>query len=217
MYSGIRFGVYEKLKEASTTPTHSPTTRTLAIYAAVSGAGGTICSNWADVVCLRMQNDAGLPLEQRRNYRNITDGLVKMVRAEGIGSVWTGVTVSASRGAIATAAQLAGYDVFKRELLIRTSMTDSVPTHVTASCLAGFLSTLLCSPLQVFKARVMTDTKRSEPMPAIFARISKEEGLCWMFRGLTPALISRGPSTIITFVAFEQMKRTYRHAHGLNE
>lgn len=209
--------MYEKLKEMSSTPTHSPTVQTLAIYAAASGAGGSVCSNWADIVCLRMQNDPGLPLEQRRHYRNIFNGVVKMIRTEGIGSIWTGATVGATRGAVATAAQLAGYDVFKRELLIRTSMTDSVPTHITASCLAGFLSTLLCSPMDVFKARIMTQANRLDAMPAMLARIFREEGLLWMFRGLTPALISRGPSTIITFVAFEQMKLAYRHANGLEE
>jgi solute carrier family 25 (mitochondrial dicarboxylate transporter), member 10 len=214
--SGIRFGMYEKLKEMSTTPTCSPTALNLAALAAASGVAGSVCSNFADVVCLRIQNDPGLPAEQRRNYNNIAHGVVKMIRMEGWRSIWVGVGVGAGRAAVATATQLAGYDVLKREVLRRTSMQDGVPTHITASCLAGFLSTFLCSPLDVFKARVMTG-KAPYSTWAMLRLIFKNEGFLWMFRGLTPALISRGPSTVITFVTFEQLKRLHRYANDLEE
>ncbi|GAB7337294.1 hypothetical protein MBLNU457_g2655t2 [Dothideomycetes sp. NU457] len=216
VYSGVRFGLYENLKESATTPTHAPAAITLAGFAATSGALGSIISNPADIVCLRMQNDPGMPREHRRNYRNVADGILKMSRNEGISSLFTGVWVGAGRAAIATATQLAGYDVIKRELMKRTSMTDSVPTHITASCLAGFLSTFICSPLDVFKARLMT-IKSYHSISTMLTRIFKTEGFLWMFHGLTPALISRAPSTIITFVTLEQLRRVYRNIHGLEE
>jgi dicarboxylate transporter 10 len=72
--------MYEKLKEMSTSPTHSPTAITLAALAAVSVVAGSVCSNLADVVCLPIQNDPGMPHEQRRNYKNIADGTMKMIR-----------------------------------------------------------------------------------------------------------------------------------------
>ncbi|RMX86532.1 hypothetical protein D0869_03025 [Hortaea werneckii] len=216
VYSGIRFGMYEKFKEMSTTPTHSPTATTLAALGALSGACGSIASNPADIVCLRMQNDPSLPRELRTNYRNIIHGLAKKFRTEGLGSGWIGAGLGASRAALATATQLAGYDVFKREILARTAMTDNVPTHISASCLAGFLSTLICNPVDVVKARVMTgSTVKGHSLVQTLGYAFRKEGVTWPFRGLTPALISRGPSTIITFVTIEQMKRVYREAKGL--
>ncbi|PNS16758.1 hypothetical protein CAC42_4722 [Sphaceloma murrayae] len=216
-YSTVRFAMYEKLKENSTTTTHTPSGLALAGMAASAGFTGSVAGNFADVVCLRMQNDMSLPPEQRRNYRNVWHGLSTMIRHEGWGSIWTGVWVGAGRAAIATATQLAGYDVFKRELMARTSLTDSVPTHITASCLAGFLSTFICSPFDVFKARWMTMKGTTHPMLLVLARTFRNEGVGWMFKGLTPALISRAPSTIITFVTFEQLKRAYRRVHDLEE
>lgn len=216
-YSTVRFALYEKMKESATTSTHAPSGLTLAAMAASAGLTGSIAGNFADVVALRMQHDAALPVEQRRGYRNIYHGLKLMIRTEGWGSIWTGVWIGAGRAAIATATQLAGYDVFKRELMARTSMTDTVPTHMTASCLAGFLSTLICSPLDVFKARLITLKTQTHSMPVIASHMLRDEGIAWMFKGLTPALISRAPSTIITFVTFEQLKRAYRHAHDLEE
>jgi dicarboxylate transporter 10 len=185
----------------------------MAGLAAISGMVGSLSSNFADIVCLRMQNDPGLPIEQRRQYRNIAHGVFKMVSTEGWGSIWTGAGIGAARAALGTATQLAGYDIFKRELLKRTSMGDDVPVHISASCLAGFLSTFLCSPLDVFKARIMTG-RHDKSVPALVKQMFQTEGALWMYRGLTPALISRGPSTIITFVAFEQLKKAYRRTHG---
>lgn len=186
----------------------------MAGLAAISGIAGSLSSNFADIVCLRMQNDPGLPIEQRRSYKNIAHGIVTMVRKEGWSSIWTGAGVGAARAAMGTATQLAGYDVFKRELLKRTSFGDDIPVHIMASCMAGFMSTFLCSPLDVFKARVMTRNS-SASIPAMLKLTFKTEGALWMYRGLTPALISRGPSTVITFVAFEQLKSHYRRTHGL--
>ena len=218
-YGAVRFAMYERMKELSTSTTHAPSGASLAMMAAVSGFTGSIAGNFADVVCLRMQNDTSLPREQRRNYRNVLHGLRTMVQAEGWSSIWTGVWVGAGRAAIATATQLAGYDVFKRELMARTSMADTVPTHITASCLAGFLSTIICSPIDVFKCRLMTMKSHSHnmSMAMMAGRMIKHEGIAWMFKGLTPAMISRAPSTIITFVTFEQLKAGYRRAHELDE
>ncbi|THY73658.1 hypothetical protein D6C94_05604 [Aureobasidium pullulans] len=216
-YSGVRFGMYEKLKEMGSTSTHAPSGLALALMAASSGFTGSVCSNYADVVCLRMQADPGLPPELRRNYKNIADGVYKMVRAEGWNSIWTGVWLGAGRAAIGTATQLAGYDIIKRELMKRTSLGDNIPTHITASCLAGFLSTFICSPLDVFKARFMTRKSSAHSMSVMLQSTLKNEGAAWMFKGLTPALISRAPSTIITFVTLEQLRKVYRHMHGLQE
>ena len=200
----------------STTPTHAPSFPVLAVIAAASGSTGSIVGNFADVVCLRMQHDMALPPHDRRNYKNIADGLVKMIRADGWSSIWKGVWVNAGRNAISTTTQLAGYDVFKREIMARTSMGDEVPTHITASCMAGFMSTFICTPFDVIKARIIT-TKAIHPMPVMLGRIVRNEGTTWMFRGLAPALISRAPSTIITFVSLEQLRRAYRYLHDLEE
>lgn len=200
----------------STTPTHSPSFPALLAIGAGSGFTGSVVGNFADVICLRMQNDASLPLTERRNYKNVADGLHKMIGTEGWMSIWKGVWLSAGRCAISTGIQLAGYDVIKRELMARTSMGDEIPTHLTASCIGGFISTFICSPIDVVKTRLMT-TKTFHSVPILLGRIIKAEGLTWMFKGLLPAFISRGPSTIITFVSFEQFKKAYRRMHDLEE
>jgi len=62
--------------------------------------------NPADIINVRMQQDRALPIEKRRNYRNAIDGLIKMVRSEGFGSLFRGMLPNTGRGALMTASQV---------------------------------------------------------------------------------------------------------------
>lgn len=42
----------------------------------------------SDVVMVRMQADGKLPVEQRRGYKNVFDGLIRITREEGILSMF---------------------------------------------------------------------------------------------------------------------------------
>ena len=54
--------------------------------AGVSGAAGGVVGAPADMVNVRMQNDIKLPVDsdQRRNYKHAIDGLIRIIREEGI-------------------------------------------------------------------------------------------------------------------------------------
>jgi len=216
-YSMIRFGAYEKTKELCTTPSHAPSPFTLAAIAAMSGFSGSVVGNFADVVCARMQNDLSHPPEERYGYKNIADGLNKMIRAEGWTSIWRGVWINAGRCGLSTVTQLAGYDVFKASLLAHTSMTDTPPLHITASLGAGFMTTIICNPIDVIKARVITAKADNLGVVDAFKKARLNEGHLFMFKGLTPAMISRAPSTVIIFVTLEQLRVMYRNANRLEE
>ena len=54
--------------------------------AGVSGAAGGVVGAPADMVNVRMQNDIKLPIDsdQRRNYKHAIDGLIRIIREEGV-------------------------------------------------------------------------------------------------------------------------------------
>ena len=112
-----------------------------------------------------------------------------------------------------TASQLASYDVFKRELLERFKMNDDLTTHFTASFMAGFVATTVCSPVDVIKTRVMS-AKTSEGIISLVTRITANEGWMWMFKGWVPSFVRLGPHTIATFMFLEQHKKIYRKLKG---
>ena len=183
--------------------------------ASTSGLLGGIAGNPADVLNVRMQHDAALPASERRNYRNAVEGLYRMTREEGVRSLWRGVWPNSMRAVLMTASQLASYDGFKRVLVDKAKMQDGTTTHFTASVLAGFVATTVCSPVDVIKTRVMS-AKESQALMALMGTIVKNEGFGWMFKGWVPSFIRLGPHTIATFLFLEQHKKLYRHWKGLD-
>lgn len=208
-YSMTRFGVYEELKEKFTTPKSQPSFPTLVAMASVSGFVGGIAGNPGDILNVRMQHDAALPLEKRRNYKSALDGLIRMSREEGVASLWRGVWPNASRAVLMTVGQLASYDGFKRALLEHTSLEDNITTHFTASILAGFVATTICSPVDVIKTRVMSAAD-PKGIVHLVTEIFRHEGIRWMFKGWVPSFIRVGPHTILTFLFLEEQKKLYR-------
>lgn len=60
----------------------------------------------ADMINVRMQNDVKLPVDQRRNYKNAIDGLMKVYKYEGVKSLFNGATMATSRAIMMTIGQV---------------------------------------------------------------------------------------------------------------
>lgn len=191
-YSTTRFGVYEELKARYTDTGKPATFPILAGIALISGFMGGAVGNFADVLNVRMQIDASLPYEERRNYKGFADGAMRMVRNEGLSSYFRGVLPNANRAAIMTAGQLATYDTFKLILLSYTPMGDSLITHFSASLLAGLTAVTLTSPIDVIKTCVMTSTHK-QSMVSVISSLSHRVGLRWVFKGWAPSFLRLGP------------------------
>lgn len=191
-YSTVRFGVYEELKSRYTQSGGKATFPALTAMAVTSGFLGGIAGNFADVLNVRMQHDAALPVKDRRNYKHAVDGMVRMAREEGIMSYFRGWLPNSSRAAVMTAGQLATYDTFKRLLMDYTPMGDNLTTHFTSSFLAGLAAATATSPIDVIKTRVMSSTK-NQSVIRLVSDIYKAEGLGWMFKGWVPSFLRLGP------------------------
>lgn len=215
-YSTTRFGIYEELKQRFETKRDKDTSF-LALFAMSSFSGfvGGVAGTPADLLNVRMQHDAALPPEKRRNYKHAIDGLIRMSREEGVAALWKGVWPNSFRAMLMTAGQLASYDTFKSMLLRNTNMKDNLTTHFTASILAGFVATSVASPVDVVKTRVMSATE-NVGIVTLLKQTTQKEGWTWVFRGWVPSFIRLGPHTIVTFVFLEQHKKAYRYLRGLD-
>ena len=193
-----------------------------------AGMIGGIAGNPADVLNVRMQNDRSLPPAQRRNYKNAFEGLYRLVLVEpgGWRNGFRGVGANSVRAGLMTASQLASYDGFKRWLVHSAWWTggdETLSTHFTASLLAGLVATTVCSPVDVVKTRIMSASNNGagagdkEGVGKFLAKVFKEEGWRWMFRGWVPSFVRLGPHTIATFLFLEQHKKLYRRLKGLED
>jgi hypothetical protein len=166
-YGTLRIGMYEPVKAAL--GTFLPTSGSGAGSAAAAGApsllhkalAGIICGgvssaicNPTDVIKVRMQADGSKPGVPPR-YRNVVHAFSTIARTEGLRGLYTGVSPTVQRAAVVAAVELASYDECK-VLLVKWGFSGtSVLTHFGASIMAGFLSSIASSPLDVMKSRVM--------------------------------------------------------------
>ncbi|KAF3202104.1 Mitochondrial dicarboxylate transporter [Orbilia oligospora] len=208
-YSTTRFGIYEELKGMVKKPNKELPLPTLIALSSTSGFLGSIAGNPADIINVRMQQDGALEPSKRRNYKNAIDGIIKMVKSEGITSLFRGVGPNSGRGALMTASQLASYDEFKMLLLGTGMFEDNLMTHFVASTMAGGVATLICSPVDVVKTKIMS-SHDPDGIIHLLKETTKREGMTWAFKGLLPSFIRLGPHTVLTFVFLEQHKSIWK-------
>jgi dicarboxylate transporter 10 len=215
-YSTARFGIYEDLKTRITHKDKKPSLPQLIGISSAAGFFGGIAGNPADVLNVRMQHDAALPVEKQRKYKHAIDGLIRMTREEGPAALFRGVWPNSMRAALMTASQLASYDAIKSAILTHTSLPDNSLTHFIASLSAGFVATTVCSPVDVIKTRIMSASD-SQGIAKLLADTHRKEGAAWMFRGWLPSFMRLGPHTIATFMFLEQHRKMYRWFKNVDE
>lgn len=222
-YSTVRFGIYEDLKSRfsiqpkTSNPNHKQSMTTLIAASSFAGLLGGIAGNPGDVLNVRMQSDASKPPQLQKNYTSVLNGFIRMIREEGLLSLFRGVGANSTRAVLANSSQLASYDYFKSVCLSSFHMPDSVTTHFCASLAAGFVTTTICSPVDVIKSRIMTSVGSQAPMLMIMRDAGRKEGLFWIFRGWVPSFIRLGPQTVFTMAFFEQHKKWYKQWKGISE
>ncbi|KAJ6006233.1 hypothetical protein N7451_004177 [Penicillium sp. IBT 35674x] len=209
-YGMSRIALYEELKMSAKKSDQPLTVPRLAAMAAVSGFAGAIFGTPSDIANVRMQNDRSLPVQRRRNYKNVFDAWIQMKRHEGWRAFTQGLWTNCFRSGVMTASQLASYDAFKRLLQTVANTNEERPLiHFGASVLASLVATSISSPMDVIRTQLMSSSQKKSVLN-IVRQLTREEGFRWLFRGWTPSFIRMGPQTIATLVALEQHKRVYR-------
>lgn len=188
-YSTVRFAIYEEIKHRA-----DPNPGTLLLIAAASASGfaGGIVGNFADVLNVRMQNDSSLPVQERRNYKHVVDGLIRMTREEGVSSWFRGWLANSSRAAVQTAGQLASYDEIKNMLIRHVTAADTLWTQISASLLAGLIAATVTNPIDVVKTRLMSSSA-NQGIFGVIRQMSRADGAKWVFRGWIPSFLRIGP------------------------
>lgn len=106
------------------------------ICASIAGSIGGAFGNPADLVMVRMQNDAKLPPQDRRNYKHALDGLYRVVKEDGFRGLSRGIGPNVNRAILMNSSQLATYDQTKQLLLSTKIFKDNIITHFASSLMA---------------------------------------------------------------------------------
>ncbi|XP_063603637.1 mitochondrial dicarboxylate carrier-like [Penaeus indicus] len=209
-YSTTRFAIYEVVKQRLGDSKGEP----LAFYkramlAGFAGACGGFVGTPGDMINVRMQNDIKLPIDQRRNYKHALDGLIRVLREEGVSRLFRGASTATFRAVLMTIGQLSFYDQIKGFLLTTPYFKDNLTCHFTSSLAAGAIATTMTQPVDVIKTRAMN--ARPGEFKNLWHIISYtgKAGPMAFFKGYVPAFVRLGPHTILTFILFEQLRKNF--------
>ncbi|XP_072036490.1 mitochondrial dicarboxylate carrier-like [Amphiura filiformis] len=210
-YSLVRFAIYETVKN-SVLPQDANRPMPFyqkALLAGFAGACGGFVGTPCDMINVRMQNDVKLPLDKRRNYKHVFDGLWKTYKFEGRVSLFNGASMATSRAVLMTIGQIGLYDQFKQMLLQTGIFKDNLVTHFSSSLMAGFCATVLTQPFDVMKTRLMNAKPGEFKSFAALVVYTAKLGPSGFYKGFIPAFVRLAPQTIFTFIFFEQLRLNF--------
>lgn len=242
IYTPTRIVLYEQLRQAAATHNNSKHS-SLSSYSessslsvtmgqrllcgASSGALGQLIASPADLIKVRMQSDGRGPPHQRR-YTGVVDAVSKIVRTEGgIAALWRGWQPNVQRAALVNLGELASYDLAKQSLLQHYPhyFRDNIVCHLCSSIISGFISTLVSTPADVIKTRVMnaanlssSSSSSSSSSPShreviyrgsvdCLIKTVRHEGVLSLYKGFFPTWARLAPWQLTFWVTYEELRK----------
>eukprot|EP00548_Thalassiothrix_antarctica_P004175 CAMPEP_0194147260 /NCGR_PEP_ID=MMETSP0152-20130528/22617_1 /TAXON_ID=1049557 /ORGANISM="Thalassiothrix antarctica, Strain L6-D1" /LENGTH=253 /DNA_ID=CAMNT_0038847981 /DNA_START=436 /DNA_END=1197 /DNA_ORIENTATION=+ len=188
-----------------------------------SGAIAVCIGTPVDVALVRLQADSMAPIEQRQNYKNVFDTLIRTSTEEGVGALYKGLVPNILRGMAMNVGMLACYDQAKETaaVLLGDPMTNGQPlltTKLLSSATAGFTAALFSLPFDLMKSRLMNqrvDPKTGKmPYSGIVdcaTQILKKEGPKGFYSGFSAYYGRCAPHAMIILLSTEYITEAYRN------
>lgn len=159
-----------------------------------------------------------LPLDRLKvlsqvNEAAMKNGLLSLLRQEGIKGMYAGTGITICRNAPGSFALFAGASFAKNVLLgIKENdgpngkkQKETVAQNIFASTVGACLSITVSNPMDVIKTRVQHATRDSRQTAVqTILQTMKEEGIFTpFFKGLTPKIIASAPKLVFTYSMVE--------------
>jgi hypothetical protein len=116
-YTTTRLGVFQWLEDtykAKQKPGEQSSFLVKLAMGMAAGGIGAMVGTPAEVALIRMTSDGRLPVAERRGYKNVFDAMIRIIREEGLLTLWRGWQPTVARAMILNAAQLGVYSQAKQ-------------------------------------------------------------------------------------------------------
>lgn len=210
IYSGIRYFSYEFLRERvfqrnedGTFPLYKSM-----LAAMTAGAVGQFVASPTDLVKVQMQTEGFRKLRGEPPLYNGTLHCFRVIYSKyGFFGMWKGWFPNVQRAALVQLGDLTAYDVAKQNLLKHTSLQDNVVCHSLASFMAGLVSTIMSTPSDVLKTRIMTNPTKYHGTWDCMMQTIRAEGVLALYKGFFPIWMRMGPKALVFYLTFEQLRK----------
>ncbi|XP_034404142.1 mitochondrial uncoupling protein 2-like [Cyclopterus lumpus] len=210
-FASVRIGLYDTMKQFYNNGSENAGIGARLLAGCSTGAMAVAFAQPTDVVKIRFQAQVRLPASGSvKRYNSAFDAYKTIARDEGVRGLWKGCLTNITRNAIVNCSELVTYDIIKEHILKYNVMTDNMPCHFTAGFAAGFCTTIVVSPVDVVKTRIMNSTpgKYSGAINCAVIMLMKE-GPTAFYKGFMPSFLRLGSWNIVMFMSYEQIKRAF--------
>jgi solute carrier family 25 oxoglutarate transporter 11 len=216
-YATSRFGLFETFRDMLHEYRGKTDFAARVGVGALTGGMAAYISCPMEVATVRMSNDATLPPDQRRNYKNVVDTMSRITKEEGVPAFWRGSTPFVQRAMLVGVFQVATLDQFK-DLFAHMlgQQKNSIPNVFSASMASGLIYSLATMPLESSKNRMAS--QRPDPLTGKFSytgtlqtirSVTAKEGFFALYNGFFPYYIRCGGHTVCMFVAVQVLRDFY--------
>lgn len=164
LYTTTRLGIYFSLSDYLKYTVNGGENMTgfQKVYSSlIAGGIGSLVGTPADLILVRMQSDATLPVEKRRNYKNFVDASRRIVSEESFLSLWKGCSPTVVRAMSLNLGMLASYDEAKERLEKILGADSKKTTYILASSISGAIASAMSLPFD----NVKTKMQKMTPLP----------------------------------------------------
>lgn len=211
-YTTTRLGIYTSLTDSFKDSSGNITFIQKCSFGMIAGGTGAVVGTPAELALIRMTSDGRLPKNEQRGYKNVFDALFRVVKEEGVFTLWRGCTPTVFRAIFVNMAQLATYSQTKQFLLSLPYFQDNIWCHFSASMVSGLATTWASLPPDIVKTRIQS-MKIIDGKPEykngldVLQKVIRNEGVFALWKGFTPCYLRIGPHTVLTFIFLEQMQK----------
>jgi solute carrier family 25 oxoglutarate transporter 11 len=217
VYTTSRLGLFEHFRdELAKVRGHTDIWSRLA-SATVAGGIAAFISCPVEVTLVRMSNDSALPADKRRNYRGVADAFARILREEGVRTMFSGAVPLVQRACVTGAFQVGTYDQF-RDTFRKWGITNQFTNVFWASMASGLLFAGATMPLETAKNRMAF--QKPDPVTGVLPyrgtsqailSIAREGGFVnGLYAGFFPYYIRCGGMTLLTFMSVEYLRTIYK-------
>ncbi|KIW02507.1 uncharacterized protein PV09_06307 [Verruconis gallopava] len=145
-------------------------------------------------------------------YRNAAHALYTVVKEEGVGALYRGVSLTALRQGTNQAANFTAYS-YLRSTLQEYQGTVDLPGWQTSTIglISGAMGPFSNAPIDTIKTRLQKTP--AEPGDTALGRITKIAGDMWkqegvrsFYKGITPRVMRVAPGQAVTFTVYEYLR-----------
>ncbi|XP_060939479.1 mitochondrial brown fat uncoupling protein 1 [Limanda limanda] len=206
-FASVRIGLYDNVKNFYTGGTEHASVLIRILAGCTTGAMAVSFAQPTDVVKVRFQAQMNLDGVARR-YNGTMQAYKHIFQNEGIRGLWKGTLPNITRNALVNCTELVTYDLIKEAILKHKLLSDNLPCHFVSAFGAGFVTTVIASPVDVVKTRYMNSPKGQYRSAINCAwTMATKEGPTAFYKGFVPSFLRLGSWNVVMFVTFEQIKR----------